>query len=173
MSEPPAPAVPVLGESAGVVTFERREELAGIVLAMARQCRRNLDIVSRHLDPGLYDEETFVEAVKELCLGSRYARVRLLIMDSRPLLGQGHRRVELAMKLTSYIEIRAPAPQHRTFNEAWLLADNAGYVQRQFADRYEGNADFADRRLTAALRERFDDLWERGQSDANFRRLHI
>ena len=163
----------VLGQSAGTIEVSARADVARISLELARQSRRSLDIVSRHLDPDVYDNEEFVEAVKELVLNNRGARVRLMVIDARPLVTQNHRLIDLADRVSSYVELRGPAAQHKMFNEAMLVADNMGYVHRQFSDRFEATASFADRRITARLSERMDDLWERGLPDPNFRRLHI
>ncbi len=170
MSEAPAR---VLGVSDERLDIDAGTTLAAVSLAMAAQCSRELDIVSRHLDPAIYDDDDFVAAVKRLALGSRRARIRLLVTDSRPLLARGHRLLDLAARLSSFIELRVPAPQHKDFNEAMLLADKQGYIHRRHADRFDGNANFSDRRTCAALSERFEEMWERGAPDPNFRRLHI
>jgi hypothetical protein len=163
----------VLGETAAPLAFEDRAVLAAISLSMARQCRRSLTIVSRHLDPAVYDNDAFTEAVKELALNNRAAQIRLFIVDSRPLISTGHRLLDLSSRLPSYIKVRAPSRQHRQFNEAILVADNTGYIHRQFSDRFEGTADFNDRRIAAGLVDRIEEMWERGVPDTNFRRLHI
>ncbi len=173
MSESTPSGAGVLGKSANLLEVESRDELAALSLEMVSQCRRHLDIVSRHLDPAIYDNDAFAEALKQLVLGSRRARVRLFIVDSRPLVHAGHRVIDVANRLSSFIELRAPAPQHKDFNEAFLVADKQGYIHRQFSDRFEGQADFADRRRAAGLSDAFDDMWERGTPDARFRRLHI
>lgn len=172
MSEREAPGG-VLGESAARLDVDDNAMLAQISLELARQCSRYLDIVSRHLDPALYDNDEFCEAVKRVALGNRHARIRLFITDSRPLVNRGHRLIDLAIRLPSFIHVRGPSPQHRDFNEAMLVADRVGYVHRRFADRPEATADFSDRRTSSALLERLDDMWERGTADPNFRRLHI
>lgn len=166
-------ALPRLGETDAEIEIEDSALLLEASLAMATQCYRNLDIVSRHLDPLIYDNEEFASAVKQLALRNRRARIRLFIIDSRPLISRGHRVVELAQRLTSFIEIRCPARQHRDFNEAILLADNIGYIHRRFSDRFEATMNFSDKRAGKALGERIDDLWERGQPDPNFRRLML
>ncbi len=175
MSEPDPETLPtdVLGHSAGVFEITAREHLAAVSLALAEQAERSLDIVSRHLDPLIYDTEPFVAAVRRLVLGSRHARVRLLLLDSRPLVAQNHRLIELALKLTSYVAIRVPAAQHKQFNEALLIADGMGYVQRTFSDRYEAVASFADRRVATRLSDRYEELWTRALPDPNFRKLHL
>ncbi len=174
MNDEAAPlAQHLLGVSEAPFEVKTREALAATCLAMASQARRTLDIVSRHLDGPLYDNEAFAAALKQLALGHRTARIRLFILDPRPLVGQSHRLIELATRLPTFIEIRTPSLHYKSFNEALLIADNVGYVRRQFADRYEAEVDFCGRRRAGALTERVDEMWERGQLDANFRRLHL
>jgi len=171
--EAASPAQHLLGVSEAPFEIDTRDALATACLAMASQARRTLDIVSRHLDGPLYDNEAFASAVKQLALSHRNARIRLFILEPRPLVGQTHRLIDLATRLPTFIEIRTPSAHYRSFNEAWLIADNTGYVRRQFADRYAAEVDFSSRRRASALTERLDEMWERGQLDANFRRLHL
>lgn len=163
----------VLGASDRLFETARAEELGRVLLELAQQARRTLDLVSRHLDPPLYDREDFVDAVKQLVLGSSRARVRLLVLDPAPVVTHGHRLVPLAQRLSSYVELRVPAPEHREFNEAWLVADKDGYAHRRFSDRYEASCNFHDPRLATHLTNRFDELWQRAQPDPNLRRLHL
>ena len=167
------PALHVLGVSEAPFEVSTRETLAEVCLSMANQARRTLDIVSRHLDAPLYDNDAFAGAVKRLALSHRSARVRLFILDARPLVGQNHRLIDLATRLPTFIDIRTPSSQYRSYNEALLIADNQGYVRRQFSDRYEAEVDFASRRRASALTERLNEMWERGQLDPNFRRLSL
>lgn len=167
------PAGSTLGVTDGTLLIEDRATLAEISLGLAAQCVRSLTIVSRHLDPSIYDNDAFAEAVKALALSNRKAEIRLFIIDSRPLITTGHRLLELSQRLPSYVHLRAPSRHHRTFNEAMLIADNSGYVHRQFSDRFDGTASFNDKRVVAGLRDQVDQMWERGVPDTNFRRLHI
>lgn len=97
----------------------------------------------------------------------------MLITDPGPLVSRGHRLLDLAQQLTSYIAVRRPGREHRQFNEGWLLVDNIGYVRRKFADRFEGVCDFANARAASELTDRFDEMWERGQEISGLRRLHL
>lgn len=163
----------VLGATDLAFEVDRADALRVALLEMTSQARRNLDIVSRHLDPSLFDHEEFVDAVKRLVLGSTRAQVRLLVLDPAPLVSRGHRLLTLAQRLSSYIDVRVPAPEHREFNEAWLVADKDGYAHRRFSDRFEATVNFHDPRLAVHLTNRFDELWQRAQADPNLRRLHL
>lgn len=165
--------IPVLGSDDTLFEINDKEIFARLSLAMASQCTRHLDIVSRHLDPQIYDTDEFGAAIKRLALENRRARIRLLVVDARPLITSGHRLIELASRLPSYIEIRAPGRTHRGFNEALMLADKDGYIYRQFSDRFEAQVNFADRQVVKVWHDRFEDMWERGTPETRFRRLHI
>ena len=165
--------VRVLGTTDEEFELERSEAVCDVVLSLATQARRALDIVSRHLDPALYDNEAFGAAIRELVVDSRRAQVRILLLDSAPVVARGHRLVELARRLSSFITIRIPAPEYKNLNEAWLVADATGYLSRRFSDRPEATANFADPRQATHLTNRFEEIWQRAQPDANMRRLHL
>ncbi len=152
---------------------DRSDDHRTIALTMATQASLTLDISSRHLDPGIYDSDAFSTAVRQLALRSHHSRIRLLVIDPAPIITHGHRLVNLAMQLSSFITIRKPGPDHKGFNEAWLIADKTGYVRRIFADRFESTANFNDRRTATDLTRRFDDIWERAELDPNLRRLGL
>ena len=163
----------VLGDSKDLVEVDRSEAVRAVALSMVNQSQRTLDIISRHLDPVLFDNEMFAGAVRSLAIRSSHSRIRLLVQDPAPVVAAGHRLVNLAMQLSSYVSLRVPGADHRRFNEAWLIADNTGYIRRVHADRYDGVANFADRRYATELAREFDDIWERAAPDPNLRRLNI
>ena len=163
----------ILDTTNELLELARSEEVREQSLALVQQARHSVDIVSRHLDPMLYNTAAFAAALRAMILDTRRAQVRLLVLDPAPLASQGHRLLELARHLTSFITVRTPAPEHKEFNEAWLVADNTGYLHRRFSDRYEATANFADRRQSNSLTNRFEDLWQRAESASSVRRLHL
>lgn len=160
-----------LGATDREIPLATAGEHRAIGLALARQCRRRLEIVSRSLDPRVYDSAELAEAVKQLAIGHRNARIRLLVADPEPLIHDGHRLLDLAGRLPSFIELRVLAVEDRDFNEAFLIADGSGYVHRSQAERYEGTANFNHRSKARELARRFDALWDMAEPDPNLRRM--
>ncbi|MBM4227350.1 MAG: hypothetical protein FJ164_06350 [Gammaproteobacteria bacterium] len=142
-------------------------------LALVRRARRSVDIFSRHLDPMIYDTAEFVEGLRALIVGSRRARVRVLLREVAPVVAQGHRLIELAQRLSSYIEIRVPALEHQDTADAWLVVDGCHYLHRRSGERHEATAAFDDARRARQLTLRFEEIWARAQPDLNFKRLHL
>jgi len=137
---------------------------------MAKQAERSIDIIDRELDPAVYNNPEFAEAVKQLLLKNRYSSVRVLAHEPLIIVRRGHRLVDLAMQLTSFMEIRVPNYEHADFNESLFIADTAGYIQRTNAERYEGKLNFNDKRIARILAQQFDEMWGRSRPDPNFRR---
>ena len=163
----------VLGETSGHFRVDTAAANLACALSMARQCKRLLDISSRHLDPMIYDTAEFVAAVRDLARRSRYTQIRILVHSPGQLVAHGHRLLEVAQSLSSFVQVRVPGPEHREFNEAMLIADRCGYIHRPLADRHEAAADFNDPQTCTDLLRRFDIVWEAADIDPNFRRLHV
>ena len=89
----------ILGETDQLIEIANGSMLTALSSRMAEQSSRYIDIVSRHLDPPAYDNERFVAAVKRLALSSKHARIRIMIIDARPLITTGRRLIELASRL--------------------------------------------------------------------------
>ena len=167
-SERPAPG-------AEDIRFSSSLELANITAQMAAQARRHVDIVSRSLEPAVYEGAAFLAAVQRLVVAGRgRGRVRILVLDPEALLSRGdHRLVNLAMRLSSYMEIRRPGPDHQAFNEALMVVDRTGCIHRPLSDRYEGVANFHSPLRAAHLAESFEALWQPAEPDPHFRRLML
>ena len=155
------------------IAFDDSQTLGSLSLEIAQNGRRTIDIATRRLDPALYDNQPFVDALKDLVLRNRLARVRLLISDMAPVISRGHRLIDLASRLSSFIAVRKPGKDYKNFNEVMLVADNNAYTHRRFADRYDGIGSLDDIRRASELSGQFDEIWKRADLDPNFRRLHI
>jgi hypothetical protein len=162
-----------LGKGGERLSCGSSEEVRAIGTAMASQCRRTLDICGRQLDPHVFDNVEFANVVKALAISSRFARIRLLVLQPEQLYTRGHQLLLLAHELPTFIHVRVPSKLDSDFNEAILIADDTGYIHRRLSDRYEGIAHFNDRAYARDLARRFDALWEHGMIDQNFRRLGI
>ena len=155
------------------ITLSSRDEVKIINVALAQQSTRKIDIITRHFDPGVFDNQDFIEAIKNLSIDSRFTKIRVLIKDSDPMVKNGHRLIELIQQLTSSIEVRQISEEYKSFNEAFCLYDERGVIYLRYADRYEGLANFDRPRLASELTSFFNEVWEHSVPDVNLRRLNI
>jgi len=163
----------VLAESAELIELTTRQEHREASAALARQAQRNVAIVSRHLNPAIYDQGPFLEAIKRLVMGHTRARVRIIVQDVGPVITYGHRLASLAMRLSSFLQIRVPAPQFKDFNQAFLVVDETGFIHQELADRYEGTAHFNNRGGARDLLRTFDEMWEVAEFHPDLREMRI
>jgi hypothetical protein len=162
-----------LGEDSEPIEVESNKEILQASVALVGQTRKTLEIVSRHLDPAIYDTREFADALTQFMLNSRRAQVRIILMDSTPIAGSGHRLIPLAQRLSTFIEIRNPGRQHTSYNSAFLLADQVGSIYRVLANRFDGVVNFGDRRAARGLSDMFEEMWLLAVPDPNMRRLTI
>ncbi len=142
-------------------------------VALVKQGRRYLRIFSRDLDHTIYDTTTFVSAVRELVTYSRYSQIRILVQNSEHIAKHGHRLVQLAHRLSSFIKVRKLGFDHQALSEAFLVVDNLGFLHRKMSHRYEGVVNFNAPLESAALVRFFDEVWEKSEPDPEMRRLYI
>ena len=162
-----------LGISDIEIELLTRAETRHATELMVGQTQSSLDIISRDLDPVLYDQEIFLDLLSRLCLRNRQARIRFLVRDPSTPVKKGHRLIELARKLSSSIELRQPHQDYQHFNEACLIADQCGLVHRSLADRFEGTANFYAPVAARRKLDFFTEVWERSESHPEFRRLYL
>jgi len=162
-----------LGISDIEIELLTRTETRHATELMVGQTQTSLDIISRDLDPFLYDGETFLDLLSGLCLANRQARIRFLVQEPATPIKRGHRLIELGRKLSSSIEFRQPHQDYQHFNEACLIADRCGLIHRSLADRFEGTANFYDPVAAKRKLDFFTEVWERSESHPEFRRLYL
>ncbi len=162
-----------LGETSDLIEMETRDENIQIALSMAKQCQNNLYIVSRKLDPDVFDTVAFVNAVKSLALHHQRTQIRIIVLDIDAIISHRHRLLDLAKKLTSSIELRRAHQSFNQYNEHLMLADVTGYIHRQNGSRYEGTATFNARNHCKMLLDQFSVMWELAVPDANLRKMTL
>lgn len=142
-------------------------------LHLAEQAHRTLRIFSYDLDASLFDQQLFIDAVKQLALRGRSSHIQILLQNNERVQKEGHRLVELARKLTSKIEIRHPHSDYIDTTENFIIADTTGYIRRRMHSRYEGEMNFNDPLVTKHLADHFSTIWERSEPDSSLRRLYL
>jgi hypothetical protein len=140
-------------------------------LRMAQQAKSNIAIISRELDPPVYNTPEFVEAVKQLVLANRHTHLRAMVFEPQIIMKYGHRLVDMMLDLTSFIEFRVPSYEYDDFDESLFVADETGYILRTSAERYEGHVNFNDKRSARILMKKFEEMWEKAKPDPNLKRV--
>jgi hypothetical protein len=145
------------------------EDCRSAVAEIAAVARHQLSIYTPDLEPALYDQDLFLEAVKRLVLARSHGRVRVLIRDPFRAAREGQRFMQMARRLTSCIELRSVPTEHRDDACAYILADNRAIAFRPNAGRWIGFVEFSDDGIDRRHVEHFEQLWSRGRVQPELR----
>lgn len=124
------------------IVLASRSDVETITISLSQQTSRSIDIMTRKLDADVYDNQDFIEAVKQLSISSKFSKIRILIKDSSSMCQNGHRMTTLIQQLTSNIEVREVAKEYQSDNREFSLFDKKGVVYRSSTERYHGVAHF-------------------------------
>jgi len=163
----------ILGDTDQELSIDTREENQAAALSLVSQTRRNLVIISRDLDPLIYSNQAFIDALSALARRSRHTQIQILIGSSMAIVHDGHRLIPLSQRLSSSIHIRKIHRDFSRFNEAFLIADRTGVLHRPKADLYEGKVSFKNPLKARELLDTFNTIWDISAQDPELRRVSL
>ena len=163
----------VLGETSNKLHLRGVDECKLAATNLANQAKKSIYIFSHDLDSKIYDQNDFIDAIKNLAIRSEHSHIRVILQNNEKAQREGHRLVHLWRRLTSKIEIRRPPADYKDYPENFLLADQTGYLLRKLYTDYEAVADFNSRLETNKLTTLFNEIWEQSEPDSELRSLHI
>ncbi len=140
-------------------------------LKVAKSAQRLLSIFTQDLEPLIYGEEPFLEAIKRLVLARSYAKVRVLLADPSRAMVDNNRFLALARRLTSCIDLRAMSPEYPASAGAFIIADDKALVYRLQADRWDGISDMNDPAVVRRYLNFFDEVWQTSMQESQMRQM--
>lgn len=152
---------------------EGLDALQGAIAELAESARQEVLILSADLQAHLYDQAPFLAAVRRLATSGGRASIRVLVRDVDPAIKNGHRLVELARRLTSFIEIRRLAVQDVNLETCFMLVDRRAFLWQPTSAGRAARLARQARRQGRDLAQLFQEYWDRSESDPNLRRLWL
>ena len=162
-----------LGENSEDIVLETSEENHQLALQLVSQASHRLDVFTRDLDPRIYDNAEFIDAVRALAVNDNKAKIRFLVIEPDKAIKLGHRLLDLSRRLTSTIEIRKVHEDYGANPESYMIVDGRGLIHRKLASRYEAVANFNNPSEAMNLIHHFNEVWEHSTPELDFRRLYI
>lgn len=163
----------VLGETRGYIDLKGLEDNKQSAIHMAKQGKRSLNLFTPNLDPRVFDNDEFIEAVKQVALDNPRSKVNILIINPHEVVSHGHRIVELARRISSHVFIHRADDEDTDRVDTFMVVDNVGIIRRAHNDRFEGLAEFNNPGEARLLAKEFAEMWERSQPEPELRRLHL
>jgi hypothetical protein len=156
--------VPVLGRGNAPGTPEPLQVLTSVedVRAANRRAlaiaQRLLSIYSLDLEPKLYEQNSFLDAVQRFLLSHSFAKVRLLTHRPVPYTSP-HKLAAMRRRLSGHIEIRTASPEFAARSSGMLIADSRAIVYRAQVTSWEGVAGFEQPPIARLYLQEFDEMW--------------
>ena len=142
-------------------------------LNVAKSAQRLLSIFTQDLEPMIYGEEPFLEAIKRLVLARSYAKVRVLLADPSRAMVDNNRFLALARRLTSCIDMRSMSAEYAASAGAFIVADDKALVYRLRTDRWDGIADMNDPAVVRRYLNFFDEVWNMSMQESQMRQMYM
>lgn len=162
-----------LGESHDLISIKTMAENRDAALAITQQAKQSIILFSYDLDFPTYNNSEFTNAVKNIVINNRHSSVKILIRNSQKIVNNGHQLLELARRLSSFIEIRKLPTEPETTAKAFLITDETALLYRAIDDQYEGHVNFNARLECRELINFFNLKWEISNPDPELQQLHI
>ena len=162
-----------LGQGHDTLYLKTRADNREAALRLVQQAHRSLHLFTHDLDPSLYNTREFIEAVKQLAIGSPHAKVYILLQDPTAAITRGHRIVELARRISSHVFIHRAVDEDLDRPDSFLVVDERGILRRPHGARFEGTVEFNNPGEARQLLKYFNDAWERSVPETELKRLHI
>ena len=135
------------------------DEYRSAVAEIAKRANRSMSIYTPNLEPLIYDQDMFLDPLKRLVLARSHARLRVLISDPARASREGNRFMQMARRLTSYIDLRNVAPEYRSNPCSFIVADDKAIAYRQQCAKWEGIVELNDQQIVKRYLAYFDEVW--------------
>lgn len=143
------------------------------LIDLLQGARRELCIFSDHLARPLYHDSDVAAALSAFARGQRFARIRILLRDTAPVVGRFHRLRALAQRLSTRIQVRKVAATLDTPDWEFVVADGRQLLQCKDREQWRGAYYTDDPTRARKLLDQFEQDWPLAAPDPNLRRLSL
>jgi hypothetical protein len=161
-------------DKTSVKALTDRDDCSEAIEHLVASAERYIAIFSQQLEPQFYNHKAICEQMAQLARKNRYTQIRIIAQQTRSAASSGHCLIQLAQKLSSYVQIRTPnTPELERFTQSWLIIDNHSMCVISNPERFEGKLIEHDRSYVTNQLDFFDHAWENSIPDIHSRRLSI
>jgi hypothetical protein len=144
-----------------------------LVVELTQSASRYIYILSPDLDHAAFDSDALNDALSKLARDSRQTQVRILIRDSRKIVAQGHRLLQLARRIPSTVHLQKLAEHPDWNDETIVIRDRDGVLYKPGGSDHDAFYEPDSRASTQRHLELFEELWRYSTKDPELRSLSI
>ena len=144
-----------------------------LAVALCQSATRYVCILSPRLDAAAFDRDALATALSALARSSRQTEVRILVADTRGLVGRGHRLLQLARRIPSLVQIRRLSDHPDWNGQTVVVRDRDGVLYKPGGSDHDGFYEPESRASTEKHLELFEELWRYSVQDPELRNLSV
>jgi hypothetical protein len=161
----------VLSQDKTLYNFHDEAQFLALHRNMLSQAKRRIWITANAINAPVLNDEQFRQSILQLAKSNPQAEIRILLEDGKANTGRFSPLINLAQRLTSFVEIRTlPSTAHK-FSEWVTVVDFSAGIYRKTLESYAGFATYDSKLIAQRLITKFDDQWQFAKPSAEFRRL--
>lgn len=153
--------------------YNTKNEFLAFHRNMLAQARKQIWLISDTIGSPLLNDESVRDSMLRLAKRNAKADIKILLEDDKKGAGHYNPTIELAQKLTSFIEIRTIPKGAKKPNEMITTVDFTGGIFRKDLNNYAGFAHYNNHLIAQRLRDKFEQHWQYAQPSMQLRRLSL
>lgn len=163
----------IISEDLTNYSFSSEKQYLALHRNMLSQAKRRIWLTSPSINAPVLRDEHFSHSILRLVKSNPQAEIRILLEDDKAGAGRFNPMINLAQRLTSFVEIRTLPPGAAKFKEMITLVDFSAGIYRKSMDSHIGFANYNNPMTAERLRDKFEKYWEFSNPSLETRRLTI
>ena len=153
--------------------FRNEDQFLALHKSMLMQARKRIWILCDTINNPLLNSDATSQSFLRLVKHNPHAEIKLLIANDKLGAGYFNPSINLAQRLSSYIQVRTLNKTGLRINEMITLVDHSASIYRKSIKDHNGFACFHNRLLAERMRSNFDHHWQFAKQSQELRRLAI
>ncbi len=141
--------------------------------SMLSQAQRQIWLSADTIQSPLLKDDKIRDCILRLAKRNAKAEIRILLEDDKKGAGYYNPTIDLAQKLTSFVEIRCTPPGVKKPDQVLTIVDFSGGILRKDHESYNGFANFHNTLIAQRLRDKFEHDWQYAKPSMQLRRLSL
>jgi hypothetical protein len=154
-------------------TYRNQTQFLDFHRNMLSQAQRQIWLISDTIQSPVLSDPKIRDCILRLAKRNAKAEVRILLEDDKKGAGYYNPTIDLAQKLTSFVEIRSIPPGAKKPNEMITAVDFCAGILRKDLNNYAGFAHYNNNLIAQRLRDKYEQYWQYAKPSMQLRRLNL
>jgi len=162
----------VLSKDQTLYNYHDEKEFLALHRNMLSQAQRRIWLICDNINSPILTDEFFNQSILKLVKYNSHAEIRILLKDDKTGVGYFNPVVNLAQRLSSFVEIRS-LRGNKKVSEMITTVDFTAGIYRKNLDSFTGFATYNNHLIAQRLQDNYEKHWQFAKPSMETRRLSI